>query len=298
MFTASLSVVCTVFVLNLHHRRSAKHRVPNWLRKIFIESNDSTFAEKSNEVKVLYSMANHMEKNRNFKNQDKKFHESFNKMESFLPMKSEIEFTCPNGPSMSIEMQKKKILQINSNLQKPKTNVYTQGLTLIDDQYSKSKANSQCLIIESSGQIEKEENRKKFSNNSFLNDKINKNMLEFQFGRDNDNTNSCKRFKLKKTKLSEDCEFTESIKCKPAKSKCDKNNENCCLYDIVIDSMKVFHNIKSIEEKERIILQEWKQVASSIDKLLFWVFLIATFFFSLICLVIVPSYQNNKLYEM
>lgn len=300
MFTASLSVVCTVFVLNLHHRRSAKHRVPNWLRKIFIDSNDKVFAAKSNEVKVLYNMSNHMEKSRNLKIQNKKFHESLNKLESFFPMKSEIELVCPNGSPVSIEMHKKKNLQINSNVYKQKANVYSQGLALIDDQYLKSNDNSQCLIVESSSQIEKEENnsKTKFNNNSIFIDRKKNKIFEPQFSSENGNTNSYKRLNLKKNKLGENSEFSETIKCKPAKSNCEKHNENCCLCDIVIDSMKSFYNIKSIEEKERIIIEEWKQVASSVDKLLFWVFLIATFVFSLICLVIVPSYQNSKLYEM
>ncbi|RNA37099.1 Cation transporter family [Brachionus plicatilis] len=301
MFTASLSVICTVFVLNLHHRRSAKRRVPNWLRRIFIGPDDISFGAKANELKVLFNMANHMDKNRNQRIHDNKLNNSIHKMESFLSTESDVDLACSNEPSTVNERHKKKLLNVNSNFQRKKdwTNMYTSGLTLVDDQHQKSNDNSHYLVIESSNQSEKENVSKlKLINSSLTVDRKSKNVFDCQCGNQNNKANNFKRLKLKKNKLGGPSDFNESIRCRSVKPNCDKHNENCCLYDIVLNSMKNIHDIKSMEESERVILEEWKQVASKVDKLLFWIFLIVTFVFSLVCLVIVPSYQNSKLYEM
>lgn len=302
MFTASLSVICTVFVLNLHHRRSARRRVPNWLRRIFIGPDDVSLGAKANEVKILSNMTNHMEKNRNQRIHDKKMSNSLHKMEPFLSLDSDIDLTCSNKLSTVNEKHKKKSLLLNTNFTKQKdwSSMYSSGLTLVDDRHQKSNDISNCLIIETPNQIEKEESISKIKliNKSFSIERKNKNVFDCQCGNKNNGTNNYRRLKQKKSNPDSCSDLNESIRCKSAKLGCNQHKENCCLYDIVINSMKSIHDIKLIEESEKIILDEWKQVASSVDKLLFWIFLIVTFVFSLVCLVIVPSYQNSKLYEM
>lgn len=71
--------------------------------------------------------------------------------------------------------------------------------------------------------------------------------------------------------------------------------EECCLYEIMYNSINKLNKYNHVEETEKNIIEEWKQVAASLDKLLFWIFLIITILFSFLSLVFVPWYQNYQL---
>ncbi|CAF0719259.1 unnamed protein product [Brachionus calyciflorus] len=299
MFTASLSVIFTVCVLNLHHRRSPITKVPDWVRKIFLKN---------------YQPQNFTTINKNKKNDsyDKKVYDSFLRHGSNSSYDPNLDILCSN---QSIHNEKNQhLLNLNRNFLNSKKNNFKRnewpGLTVVDNEKHQNVLNdgNHYLIIESS--IDKnvqDENlsRIKLVNSSYLNDKKNltNNTVTSVYDLNDSNFYKTRIFSElndKKCKSRKNKSLNESSafenKNKPIKLESNRHKENCCLYDIIMGSMKNISHQKEIEDHDKMILDEWKQVAASVDKILFWIFLIFTSIFSLICLVIVPTYQNNKLY--
>lgn len=332
MLTTSLSVICTVIVLNLHHNAPSKTKVPDWIKKYLVGVQEDF---KNDIIEIKDSIKNSTYQNgfclegikaKCAPNENKDLY--LKKRNSMVSLGSH-EIT---GSSLSLSNEKPNfcILKTNetsSNSKNEWDRTYSSGFTLTESRKepkkhslvdatnlpsqqianitNKPKVGNGFLFIESTSNNEnKKQNPFKFVNNSFLidnkNNTINTSMPSIY---DDLCTNvpvkNVKHLKVKSPRASIISKHqTPNITLNGGKSNEKKKTkkDRCCLYEILFSSnnrlsLKKYNHLSEFERNN---LEDWKLVASCLDKLLFWIFLIITVIFTIICLVLVPSYQNYK----
>lgn len=75
----------------------------------------------------------------------------------------------------------------------------------------------------------------------------------------------------------------------------NNDNNSCCVYNMLYNSINKINRHNNLEEIEKRIVQEWRIVAAFVDKILFWIFFLFTFIFTVACLIVVPMlYSYDK----
>lgn len=77
------------------------------------------------------------------------------------------------------------------------------------------------------------------------------------------------------------------------------NNSRCCrqktqLQDEILKTLQVLISRQELDDECEEISNEWRQVAQVIDRLLFWVFLVATVAITLVLLIIIPLVRHAQ----
>lgn len=268
MAMTSVSVMFTVFVLNLHHRGPKRRRVPEWLRKRIIDK-----FEKKNELYL----------NNAFNSND------VNKQK--LTKASCDRFPCDdisNGTYDNIE-----------NAYFDKTPVSSQAAERISNPNGFLKQNP---ISNGSPQATKLDHVKVIQRDKPINEVNDASYnIKFSFNnkKHNQNEYSSSAYECSKLLINSQVDCIEKIqknsfihqkKVKPLKQ---QNKDQNSIYEVLYHTINDLNKRQTIEDFEKKIINEWRILALFVDRVLFWIFLVLTVVSTVSCLIIAPLYSDK-----
>jgi len=307
-------------VLNLYHRGPKRVRVPLWLRKLVVNK-----VMKENEKNLSDIIADSQAENESSKDKSspkKPFnfpldfaskshvrrasdhYDNIDEATANLILSPLTKGSLPSGHIVQIEISKIK-QQSDAN---PKLGILKSNH--VKKQNNDVREVNRNVKVQDSNEIAVEDDNEYCSSNCFTtkHHKCNNNNIQnsteahakFSAGRhlnnnasqENDGKNcyfACSANDVLLTTSNNEL-LLQDQKHKSRQTARDRDEDY--VYEFLLETMNDLNQRQKLEDIEKQIIKEWRIVASIVDRILFWIFLIMTLGLTLTCLVFVPL--SNK----
>lgn len=258
-----MSVIMTVFVLNLHHRGPNKHAVPHWL-KIILLNKMSPYLCVQEDASEIGRFINTEEKF--IKNVSLKI--TLDNIQQALQNESQLEQNNLNGPLRQAPVQSDQSIQGTNSPSFEATNQVIQP---------------ESYVVHRTLQPTVEQSPQRQCYNYY---DPQTNEFNCQAGQQTQHISpELGRGQSKQQSTSQNRSENNRRTKRRSNSNLSKTNEE------ILNSLKRILEKHEKEDRDYEVIQEWRRVAQCVDRILFFIFLVATFTSTVAILVVAPATQ-------